>query len=31
MYTHVKWIIRDPVRPKDKKTVDMQVRVLSGA
>lgn len=31
MYTHVKWIIRDAIRPKEKKNMEMQVRVLSGA
>jgi uncharacterized repeat protein (TIGR01451 family) len=27
MYTHVKWIIRQPVQPKEKKLVELRVRV----
>lgn len=30
MYTHVKWIIREPLKPKQKKNLDLQVRVQGG-
>ena len=30
MYTHVKWIIREPLKPKQKKNMDLHVRVQGG-